>query len=181
MTIKSILGSVVTALVLFVFGFLYWAVNPLPYATWNEVENPAAAQASAAQLFPEDGTYFLPGPGNDPEALKLLENGPAVFLTIDHTPAAGADPIALATGFLHNLLSALALAYLLTHISGLANRLKLSVAIGVLGVVVINGSEIVWWLQPVSWIAHQAVYYLIYFGLAAWVLNFFLPRDSATS
>ena len=109
MSSKTIVGIGVTGLVLFVFGFLYWGINPLPYMSWQPVADVSAAQAAAAELFPEDGIYFLPGPTNDPENVKLLETGPAVYLTIDHSPVAGVDPGALGIGFLHNVASALIL------------------------------------------------------------------------
>lgn len=178
MQIKTILGTVVTALVLFVFGFLYWAVNPLPYLTLNSVDDPAAVQAQAAELFPQDGLYLVPGGGNDPVALELLGQGPAVFLSIDHSPAAGADPAALALGFAHNLLTAIVLAILLKSGTSLSARLQQSIWVGVLGVLVINGSELIWWMQPLSWLLHQAAYYLLYFVIAAITLNYFLPSSA---
>ena len=174
MTGRQILGIAVTALALFVFGFLYWAMNPLPYAAWNAVEDAAAAQATAQALFPEDGLYVLPGPGNDPEALKLLETGPLVYLAIDHSPSVGGDPAALAQGFVHNLLSALLLFFVFRGLADTGARLRSALLLGVAAVFVINGSEIVWWAQPAGWVVHQAIYYLLYFVIAALVLGPFL-------
>ena len=179
MNIKLISGSIVTAIVLFIFGFIYWAINPLPYQSWNQVEDPVSAQKLAAELFPESGLYFLPGPGNDPEAVKLLETGPAVFLTIDHSPVAGPDPAALAIGFFHNIVTVLLLSLLLSKATTLGSRLQLAGLVAVLAIVVINGSEFVWWMQPVSWIVHQAVYYLAYFLIATCILHRFLPTKAA--
>ena len=104
MNAKTLLGCVVTGLALFVLGFLYWGINPLPYSSWNLVDDPAAAQTSAGALFPEDGVYFLPGPGSDPEAMKLLETGPSVLLTIEHEH--GGQVTQFVSGFVHNILSA---------------------------------------------------------------------------
>jgi hypothetical protein len=180
MPTKTILGIVVTGLVLFVFGFLYWGINPLPYAAWNEVNDVAGAQATAARLFPEDGAYFLPGPTNDPEAVKLLETGPSVYVTIDHTPVAGVDPAALAVGLLHNIASALVLVFVLSGVVGLTPRLARALLVAIAAVFIINGSEIIWWQQPFEWIVHQMVYYLVYFALGALVLNFFI-QDPETA
>ncbi len=172
---KTILGGFVAGLALFIFGFIYWAVNPLPYAAWNEVSDPAAAQAAAAEWFPEDGMYFLPGPGNDPQALELLKTGPSVFLTIDHSPSAGADPAALGLGFVHNIFSAFLIIYLIQGVSGLSGRVSRAVMVGIIASFVINVSEIIWWQQPLNWVIHQMIYYLFYFAIAAAVLHFFLP------
>ena len=176
MTTKSFWGAVLTGLVLFVYGFIYWAVNPLPYLAWNDVDDMAATQSAAAQLFPEDGVYFLPGAGNDPEAMKLLETGPSVFLTIDHSPVAGPDPLSLAMGFMHNVFSALLLVFVLSGVSGHVARITRAMIIGVVAAFVINGSEIIWWQQPVNWVAHQTIYYIIYFGIGAGVLHYFLDE-----
>ncbi len=171
---KTLLGVIVTGIVLFFFGFLYWGVNQLPYTTWNSVEDPAAAQAAAASLFPEDGVYFLPGPGSDPQAMQLLESGPSVLLTIQHTQ----DPMAVqfGLGFVHNVLSALLLVVVLKGVTGTGALVTRALLLGFLAGFVILGSDIVWWMQPVSWMFFHLVYYLIYFALGAWVLSFFLPK-----
>lgn len=181
MNTKSMLGALVAGLVLFVYGFIYWAVNPLPYMVWNDIADPAAMQAAAAELFPEDGVYFIPGAGNDPEAIKLLETGPSVYVTIDHSPVAGPDPFALATGLLHNIFSAFLLTFVLASIAGLGRRVIRATILGVIAVFVINVSEVIWWQQPFDWIMHQMIYYLIYFALAALVLHFFMSTPAAGS
>jgi len=176
MTGKTLLGVVVTGIALFMFGFVYWAVNPLPYSAWNDVDDAAAMQTAAAKLFPESGVYFLPGAGNDPEALKLLETGPSVYVSIDHTPTPGSDPVALGIGLLHNIASALLLVFLLKGAASLGAMVQRSLGIAVVAVFIINGSEIIWWQQPFNWLVHQMIYYLIYFALGAAILSFFLPK-----
>ena len=178
---KTILGALVAGFVLFIFGFIYWGVNPLPYAAWNNIDDPAASQAAVAELFPEDGVYYVPGGGNDPEAMKLLETGPAAMLTIDHSPAAGPDPAALGMGFVHNVLSALLLVLLLSGLSGMGEMVKRALMVGVVAAFIINGSEVIWWLQPINWIVHQVIYYLLYFVIGAAVLSFFVPKQEGTA
>ena len=173
MSAKTTVGVLVTGLVLFVFGFAYWAVNPLPYSAWNEVSDIAAAQSGAAALFPEDGIYFLPGRGNDPAVQQFMDTGPSVYLTIDHTPTSGADPVAMGLGFVHNVLSALLIVLLLRSVSGLGPRVGAGALVGVVAAFVINGSEVIWWQQPFSWIVHQMIYYVLYFAIGAAVLGFF--------
>ena len=173
---KTMLGVLVTGLVLFLFGFIYWAVNPLPYQVWNDVADPAAAQAAMSETFPEDGIYFIPGQPNDPAAAELMKTGPAGFVIMDHAPAAGVDPVALGVGLLHNIFSAALMVWVLLGISGLVNRITRALIIGLVATFVINGSEMIWWWQPFEWQIHQIIYYLIYFGLAALVLHRFVPE-----
>jgi len=178
MQIKSILGVVLTGVALFLFGFLYWGVNTLPYQAWNSVADPAAAQTAASTLFPDDGIYFVPGPTNEPATLKLFETGPAFFVTIDHTPIAGPDPAALAMGLVHNILAAGLLLLVLSRLSGMGSPVATSIVIGLCACFIINGSEIIWWMQPVGWIIYQVVYYLIYFAIAGFLLGYFMPKKT---
>ncbi len=172
---KSILGAVITGIALFFFGFLYWAINPLPYQTWQPVSNPAEVQAVAAGLFPNDGMYGIPGPGNDAAALELFEKGPSLFVFIDHTPTAGGDPLEMAKGLIHNVLSALLLLFLFRVAPSLASW-QGGRALGICAAFVINGSEVIWWQQPVNWIIHQALYYVLYFVIATAILQRFVTR-----
>ena len=93
---KPISAVFITAAVLFVFGFLYWAVNPLPYSALNQVKSEGISQLTVAKLFPESGAYLIPGPG--PKSQERLEKGPAILLSIDHMPSAAGAPLDLFIG-----------------------------------------------------------------------------------
>lgn len=175
---KSVLGALLTGAALFFFGFLYWAINPLPYQVWQPVSNPAEVQAAAAGLFPNDGMYGIPGPGTNADAVSLLENGPSLFVFIDHSPAAGAEPAEMAKGLAHNILSAFLL-FLLFRIAPILASAQGGLALGVCAAFVINGSEVIWWQQPIAWIIHQALYYVLYFVIAAAILSRFITRPAA--
>ena len=70
---QSIIGAIVAGLVLFLWGFLYWGLNPLPYTAWSQPTNDAALGESLKQFLPDSGMYYVPGPhlGED-EATRLL-------------------------------------------------------------------------------------------------------------
>jgi hypothetical protein len=48
----------------------------------------------------------------------------------------------------------------------------------VLATLLINGSEVVWWLQPLNWVAYQMLYFVIYFVIAGALLCRLLPDDN---
>ena len=146
---KPISAAFITAAVLFVFGFLYWAVNPLPYSALNQVKSEGISQLTVAKLFPESGAYLIPGPG--PKSQERLEKGPAILLSIDHTPSAEGAPLDLFIGFLHNLATAFLLALILSKVKENGERMKVVIISGVLATVLINGSEVIWWFQPLNW------------------------------
>lgn len=176
---KSISAVFITAFVLFVFGFLYWAVNPLPYSALNEVKSEGISQLSVAKLFPESGAYLIPSPG--PKSEERLEKGPAILLSIDHTPSAEGAPLDLIIGFFHNLLTAFLLTLIITRVKDNAERMKVVVISGVLATVLINGSEVIWWFQPLNWVAYHALYYILYFSIAGALLCRLLPSEEAAS
>jgi hypothetical protein len=78
----------------------------------------------------------------------------------------------MAKGLLHNIASAFLLVFFLKFAPGLANW-QGGLALGVCAAFVINGSELIWWQQPLGWIVHQALYYIIYFVIAVVILGRF--------
>lgn len=116
--------------------------------------------------------YGVPGPGNDAEAVELLKTGPSLFVYIQHSRAAPGNPVEMAKGLLHNIASALLLVFFFKLAPGLASW-RGGLALSVCAAFVINGSEVIWWQQPVGWIIHQALYYVLYFVIAAAILNRF--------
>ena len=170
---KTISAVLITAVVLFLYGFLYWAVNPLPYTALNKVKNEQVTQQGVARLFPNSGAYLIPGPGS--EFAENLAKGPAVLLSIDHSPSAEGEPLDLFIGFLINLASAYLLALILGKVSGRSERMQVAVITGVLATLLINGSEVVWWLQPLNWVAYHMLYFVIYFVIAGALLCRLLP------
>ncbi|MDG1125556.1 MAG: hypothetical protein P8N73_11825 [Pseudomonadales bacterium] len=176
---KPISAVFITAAVLFVFGFLYWAVNPLPYSALNQVKSEGISQLTVAKLFPESGAYLIPGPG--PKSQERLEKGPAILLSIDHMPSAAGAPLDLFIGFLHNLATAFLLALILGKVKDNGERMKVVIISGVLATVLINGSEVIWWFQPLNWVAYHALYYILYFSIAGALLCRLLPSEEETT
>jgi hypothetical protein len=172
---KSISAVFITAAVLLIFGFLYWAVNPLPYTSLNQVKSEGINQIAVAKLFPESGTYLVPSPG--PKSQERLKKGPAILLSIDHTPNAEGAPLDLFIGFLHNLASAFLLALIIGKSKGNGERMKVVIISGVLATVLINGSEVIWWFQPLNWVAYHELYYILYFSIAGALLCRLLPSE----
>ena len=170
--VRIIAGIGVTAVALFIFGFVYWALSPLPYTSWNATADPEAALGIVKRHFPESGVYSLPGADN----MELLAEGSHAMVYVAHgLSAAQPDPRELALGFLHNILMALAVFLLLRHQNGMAQYLKIGALAGLAAVVVIEGSDVTWWLYPLSWKIHGAAYHFLCFVLAAALLGKFIP------
>ncbi len=170
--VRSIAGIGVTAVVLFIFGFVYWALSPLPYTSWNATADPEAALGIVKRHFPESGVYSLPGADN----MELLAEGSQAMIYVDHgLSASQPDPKDMALGFLHNILMAVVVFLLIRHQNGMSQYLKTGALAGLAAVVVIEGSDVAWWLYPLSWKLHGAVYHFLCFVLAAALLGKFIP------
>ncbi len=170
--VKTIAGIGLTAIVLFIFGFLYWGVSPLPYTAINSAADQEAALADIKRHFPDTGAYMIPTAAN----MELLAEGSQAVVYVDHeVPASQPDPASMALGLVHNVLMALVVFLLLRNQEGMSQHLKTGALVGLAAVVVIEGSDTLWWLYPLSWKIHSVVYHFLCFVLAAALLSRFMP------
>ena len=100
---KLPLGIVLTAIVLFAFGFLYWAANPLPNKALNTVPDSDAAAAAIGEQFPDTGMY------------SVLQSGLSATVIVNHDVSEEVDPLAMLYGFIHYLVIATLLAVVLQN------------------------------------------------------------------
>ena len=170
--VRIAIGIVVTAVVLFIFGFVYWGLSPLPYTALNATADQEAALGDIRRHFPETGAYLVPTADN----MALLAKGTQAMVYVDHeVPASQPDPVAMALGLVHNILIALVVFLLLRNQEGMSQHLRIGALAGLAAVVVIEGSDVAWWLYPLSWKLHGAVYHFLCFVLAAALLSKFMP------
>ena len=171
---KTIAGIGLTAIVLFIFGFLYWGISPLPYTALNSAADQKAALADIKRHFPDTGAYMVPAAAN----MELLAKGSQAVVYVDHeVPASQPDPQAMALGFVHNILMAVVVFLLLRNQEGMSQHLRTGALVGLAAVVVIEGSDTLWWLYPLSWKIHSVVYHFLCFVLAAALLSKFVPAS----
>lgn len=167
---KLAAGIVVTALALFVFGFLFWGANPLPYASWNETPDPAAAEAAVQAQFPQTGVYSVPNAGEVPSGVWAM-------LYVRHHPPQSVPALGeMLKGLAHYLLVAGVLALVLRHRAALGETVRRAAVLGVAAVVVVEGSDVAWWGYPLAWKLWGAAYHVLVFALGALVLAWFLPQ-----
>jgi len=166
---RLVLGSLLAAVVVFFWGFLYW--NVLPFrssATQAAPDEPSLAQTLGA--LPATGTYELPhlSASESPEAfVGRLSQGPIALVLLRKEGANASDPAMFINGFLHMLITALLIGLVLRR-TGLATfgaRFGLVFLAGLAAAIFANLGEPIWYFQPWDW-------HLLQFGydLTAWVL-----------
>lgn len=179
---KTIIGIVVATIVLYMWGFLYWGFSTLPYSSWKQTPNDEAAQEILAEHFPESGTYFVPGMQHEvEERARLLSAGPNGFVHIRHGGQTVPDPTVLIGGFVLTIVIVCLLAgfFRIAGATEFRDFARLSLAAGVVAVVVIDVGDIVWWQTAFSWKIWQIIYDFSVWLIAGHVLGFFMKRETA--
>ncbi|MGH8494574.1 MAG: hypothetical protein ACREVN_00385 [Gammaproteobacteria bacterium] len=167
---RLITGAVLAAIAMFIWGFLYFAVNPLTQTVFQRAPDDAAAQAALLDNLPETGTYLIPGNMEDEAAFaELHEAGPIAFVHISREGRPVMSGSVLLYGFLHMLVTAFLLAWLLRMAApGLTTygaRVGFVTLAGFTASFFTHVGAIVWWSLPPDWFLFAAVY-----DLTAWIV-----------
>lgn len=178
---KTIIGIIVTTLLLYIWGFVYWGVSTLPYSAWQQTPDDEAAQEMLIEHFPESGTYFIPGMNNDPEVrTALYANGPTGFVHIRHGGSLETDPTTMIAGFLLNLAVVILLVAFFKAAGAREFRdfARLSLAAGAVAVVAIDVGDMIWWQIPVEWKIWQLIYDFSLWLIAGHLLGIFMKQPA---
>jgi hypothetical protein len=172
MSKRLALGIGLATIALYLWGMLYWGVNPLPYRTWRQTTDDAGVRQALLQYFPVAGTYFVPGLHHDDATLnQLFAEGPIVF--VHHTSREGRplhDTGIMVKGFVLDfvvvVLIALLLEFAAPALGTYGQRIKLVAIAGLTATILVDGGDIVWWYLPWDWKLQQAIY-----TFGAWLVS----------
>lgn len=192
MAIRVIVAAVVSAFVLFVWGFVFWALSGAPTRMFAPL--PEAAQADVTAVLRREkvpsGVYVYPMPADpsNAEAVKaneeLFRAGPRFFLA--HR-LEGGEPMGgatLAAGFVHMLAVALVAAVItamaLPALAPFGRRFAFVAMLGLLGTLWTSPGDVVWWNHSTAYCLGQIAYGLVAGLLMAAVIAAILrPRSTA--
>ena len=169
---RMIIGVVVAAVVLYMWGFVYWGFGPYGKMIWKQTQDDAAAGQVLLEHFPQNGTYFVPGMGNEEEKREALyDNGPVAFV---HMISASGRPMVdssiMIQGFVLNLVVILLIAFLLRQVAPALptyfDRVKFSALAGLTAAVLIDCGDAVWWQIDWPWMLYTGFYHF-----SAWTLT----------
>lgn len=164
MPLRIIAAALVSAVLMFLWGFVFW--GPVINATARlndslpaEEELNILAPMRASQL--PTGMYVYPGPladMNDAEAKaewdKKLADGPVFHLAYQQQGASPMDAAMFVKGFAHNFVVALIAATLLAlaapALGGYTGRVGFLVLLTLLGVVWTNPTNVIWWFHTTN-------------------------------
>ncbi len=192
--LRVILGSILSAILMFVWGFVVWGIvaTMLPdklgrFRPYKELPAEAQTAVLSAMQGVEPGTYQYPPMDfstkeAQEESEKLAAAGP--FLLIGHgTNIQQNVNITYAIGFAHMLFAAFLMGSLLRiaapAIKSFGSRMFFIVAMGLTGTVYILGRDIIWYHQEMGHYFFLAGYYLGSFILAGIVLGAMIRPEDA--
>ena len=180
------LGSLLGAIVMFVWGFIYWgtgAVDPFSHASG---EGEAAVATALASSLPGAGVYFVPDMANGTvdEWVERHKAGPIAMVSFQSAGADPQSPTTMLAGFVHMLVTVgvLGAALLLAGLSGFADRFRLAAVIGVAATVFANLGDPIWFHAPWGFHLTVAIYDIVAWLVAGAVLAYFIkPRAAAST
>jgi hypothetical protein len=184
---KLIVGTLLAALAMFVWGAIYWAVLPtMPLSTETVQSDDALGTAMLASL-PKSGTYTVPDLHGDVSQLEQKHlKGPIAIIHFHREGMAMMDPGILIRGFLHGwaavAVAALVLQMCLPALPSYCSRLWFFASIGLLMAVFKDGGGAVWRLHSAKWAGVEALYDVLAWVVAGLVLAKFLkPAPTAAA
>ncbi len=76
--LRTIVGVIIAAVVIYAWGFLYWGLGPYPKYIWKHPADGDRAGQALVQHFPERGTYFVPAAGDNADQVhaRTMRKGP---------------------------------------------------------------------------------------------------------
>lgn len=183
---KTVIGIIVAAVVLYMWGFLYWGIGNEFYATkiWKHAADDEATGDVLREHFPENGTYLVPGYEADvTKAEALYKKGPVAFVHMLHISGREMmDPTIMINGFLLNLVVIIMIAMLLRQVApalpSFAAKAKFSALAGLTAAVLIDCGDAVWWQIDWSWKLYNAFYDFSAWLITGVVLSWFLSSES---
>jgi hypothetical protein len=194
MAIRVIAAAVLSAFVMFVWGFVFWALSGAPTRMFSPL--PESAQADVTAVLRRErvpsGVYVYPMPANpgDADAAKaneeLFRAGPRFFLAHRLEGGEPMGGVTLGAGFGHMLAVALVAAVItamaIPALGTFGRRFTFVAMLGLLGSLWTSPGDVVWWNHSTAYCLGQIAYGLVAGLLMAAVIAAILrPRSTGSA
>lgn len=175
--LRMSIGSLLSAVVLFFWGFAFWMLSPVPKMMIKEVPYEPGLATALKEHLKEDGHYFLPNgcdvtQGDDEEAKKefqkRMEDGP--IAVISFKSKGGGDMLTtMGIGFGHGLLCSLLASVLLSmaSIRTFAMRWAFVALLGVFASLAVTMCQPIWFQAQWKYSALYSMFDVVGYALAA--------------
>ena len=183
---KLIVGSLVAAVAMFLWGWIYWASGFALGAILDRPADDEIAQQALSEAFGESGAYFVPGNMDDEEAFtRRHEAGPLAMVFYHKDGAPVMQPMILIKGFIHYFVTCLLIGWLMTMVlpslAGYGDKVKFTAAAGFVASFFTNLSDAIWMSAPITYQTFVGIYDITIWIIAGLVLGRFIgnaPTDA---
>jgi hypothetical protein len=184
MTGKAFLGVVVSAVALFLWGFVFWGLLPVPTSIFRSFTDEAAVSQALRASSSGPGVYTVPDAslmGRDAsEYTRRHESGPVAMIFIHPAGLPVMPPSMMAAGFLNML----AFVFLMALLLGMAapalgtyyRRVGFVFLAGLVAVALVDLGQPVWWRHSWDYWLANAVYHAVGALLVGLILARFHPQ-----
>ncbi len=178
--LRLLLSAFLAAVLMFVCGFVFWAILATRFQVMQSVAEDEAAIHELASHLPKSGVYRYPnydeGNMDQKEFARKHTKGPLVTIFYQ---TAGADPMqprVLVMGFVHYFIVALLAGNLLymVKLPTYFGRWGFILALGVFAAVFIDPSDTIWFSHPWQYPLFNAAYHVATCAVAGVVLAAFI-------
>lgn len=175
MAVRVVVAAVLSALLMFTWGFVFW--GPVMINATSRLMAPLPPEAERDVLPPlrsaqtPDGMYVYPGPPKDnlkksmSEWEEKLKVGPVIHMAYHREGVSPMDPMMFAKGLAHNfvvaLLAGILLATVVHALPSYASRVGVLALVGLIAAIWTNVASVIWWFHPPRYAAGQIVYELV--------------------
>jgi hypothetical protein len=183
---KAFVGSLLAAIAVFIWGFLYWNVLPFKTAVFTPVADERGLAQELSRHLASSGAYAIPDLRSSPDQksfLGNLESGPIAEIVYQKEGSPAVTPGRMLAGFAHMFLSALLMALLLNmalpQLRSYGSRVIFVLLAGFAGAFFAHLGNPIWFHQPWSYHILKTVYDVTCWALAGFVLARFIRLDAA--
>jgi len=186
MTVKGLLGVVLGAVALFLWGFVFWGLLPTPTSIFRTFTDEAAVAEALKANATEPGVYTVPDAslmGRDAaEYTSRHESGPVAMVFLHPGGLSVMPPSMMVTGFVNNLafvfLMALLLGMAAPALGTYSRRVSFVFLAGLVSVVFIDLGQPVWWRHTWDYWLANGVYHAVGALIVGLILARFQPRKA---
>jgi len=175
--VRIIVASLLAAVVIFMWGFVFWAKIPSPYFAHQTLPTDQIKNVTVDFKNMEKGTYLFPQPEegeSDKEFAQRTKGEMAFYLNFD-PDGAELKSRTMLQGFLHAFVASVIAGVMICIVgSGFccyAHRVFFVICLGIFATVWVDVGDSVWWFRSCGASTWHAIYHIVAWTLGGLVIG----------